>query len=114
MAVFKIKYQEVLEKEISIEAENPTEALHYAWEKYRACEIVLDADDFNGSPSISVCSNEEYPVMQDFCIHLERIIDYLEYDEEKDYSALDDSTENHIYLSVLKMKSLLSELKKQQ
>ena len=53
----KMKYnvviEETLRKEIVIEAQNADEAIRIAKELYRKGEIVLDAGDFIGEPTIT-------------------------------------------------------------
>ena len=45
--------EETLRKEIAIAAQNADEAIRIAKELYREGEIVLDAGDFIGEPTIS-------------------------------------------------------------
>lgn len=49
---FKINIEEVLSKEIEIEAETELEALEVALKKYNKEEIILDNTDFKGYPNI--------------------------------------------------------------
>ncbi|HET0881446.1 TPA: DpnD/PcfM family protein [Streptococcus pneumoniae] len=43
---YTVEITETLSRLVSIEAENPDEAERLVREKYKSCEIVLDADDF--------------------------------------------------------------------
>ncbi|CXG48186.1 DpnD protein [Streptococcus pneumoniae] len=44
--MYTVEITETLSRLVSIEAENPDEAERLVREKYKSCEIVLDADDF--------------------------------------------------------------------
>ena len=46
MKKYTVEITETLTRLVSIEAENPDEAERLVREKYKSCEIVLDADDF--------------------------------------------------------------------
>lgn len=46
LQVDTVEITETLSRLVSIEAENPDEAERLVREKYKSCEIVLDADDF--------------------------------------------------------------------
>ena len=48
---YKVEIEEILRRTIEIEAESPSEAEDKVKVLYRACDIVLDAGDFNGEPS---------------------------------------------------------------
>lgn len=48
---YQVEIEEILRRTIDIEAESPSEAEDKVRALYRACEIVLDAGDFNGEPS---------------------------------------------------------------
>ena len=50
---FKINIEEVLSKEIEIEAETELEALEKILEKYQNEEIILDDSDYSGYPAIT-------------------------------------------------------------
>ena len=47
MAFFEIEIREVLSRNVIVEAENLSDALHVAKEKYDREEIILDADDLS-------------------------------------------------------------------
>jgi hypothetical protein len=47
-----VEIEEILRREIHIEAESESEAELKAFKQYRDCEVVLDANDFIGEPSI--------------------------------------------------------------
>ena len=46
MKQYTVEITETLTRLVSIEAENPDEAERLVREKYKSCEIVLDADNF--------------------------------------------------------------------
>lgn len=48
MIEYKIKIREILERTVSIEAENEEEAIYKAEQLYRNCDIVLDSEDYKG------------------------------------------------------------------
>ena len=50
---YTIVIEETLRKEVAIEAQDAEEAAHIAKELYRKGEIVLDAGDFIGEPTIT-------------------------------------------------------------
>lgn len=47
-----VEIEEILRREIHIEAESESEAELKAFKQYRDCKVVLDANDFIGEPSI--------------------------------------------------------------
>ena len=49
---YTVVIEETLRKEVVIEAQNAEEAAHIAKALYRKGEIVLDAGDFIGEPTI--------------------------------------------------------------
>ena len=52
---YTVIVEEILRKEIAIEAQDAEEAAHIAKALYRKGEIVLDASDFIGEPTI-ICN----------------------------------------------------------
>ena len=50
---YLINIEEVLSRDVVVEAESVEEAEQKAEQLYRTCKIVLNADDFVGTPTIT-------------------------------------------------------------
>ncbi|MBQ6725016.1 MAG: DpnD/PcfM family protein [Bacteroidales bacterium] len=49
---YLVEVKETLRRVIKVEAQNPEEAENMVEEKYSSCDIVLDAEDFQGPVTI--------------------------------------------------------------
>lgn len=101
MKTFEIEIKEVLSRVININAENSMEAVSIVEELYNKEEIVLDYNDLKNKEIILYKYNED----KDFLI--KEVIDYLFEDEKKHFEEYEES-ENHIYLKLLKLKSIIN------
>lgn len=101
--LYKIKITEILQKIITIKAQNYNEAYKKVKEKYYNEETVLDYDDF-----IEVNFSDINKIDQDNEKHIliKEIVDYLYYDEKKHYEELN-KPDSHIYLKLEKLKTLI-------
>ncbi|GMQ50676.1 hypothetical protein LST1_09650 [Neisseria elongata] len=107
MAFFEIEIREVLSRNVIVEAENLSDALHVAKEKYDREEIILDADDLSSQdffPVNSLMSKIALP--DEYMEHLKSVVDYLEADEQKDYE-IHGFPKKHIFHSVLILKNIV-------
>lgn len=107
MAFFEIEIREVLSRNVVVEAENLSDALHVTKEKYDREEIILDADDLSSQDFFPVNSLISKIVLPDeYVKHLKSVVDYLEADEQKDYES-HGFQKNHIFHSVLILKNIV-------
>ncbi len=84
-----------------------SDALDKAKEVYRHEEIVLDASDLI-SQDIFLADNltSKVSLPDKFVHHLKLLIDYLEFNEQKDYES-SNFPKDHIFYSIAVLKSLL-------
>lgn len=101
MKTFEIEIKEVLSRVININAENSMKAVSIVEELYNKEEIVLDYNDLKSKEIILYKNNED----KDFLI--KEVIDYLFEDEKKHFEEHGEC-ENHIYLKLLKLKSIIN------
>lgn len=104
MKNFQIEIKKELSRIIYVDAENPDDAIIKAVSLYKEGEIVLDADDFTGEPDISLFPKISKDLdKSEISFHITKIIDYLEFDEKKDYEQ-NQYPRNHIYHSIAYLK----------
>jgi hypothetical protein len=101
MKTFEIEVQEILSRVISVEAENPTEAISTVEKLYKNEEIVLDYNDFKYREIKPLGFNEDKNNL------IKEVIDYLFEDEKKHFEECG-KVENHIYLTLVKLRSLIN------
>ena len=69
---FLVEVEEILRRVIKVKAQSAEEAENAVEEKYYSCDIILDADDFVGAPTIKsiglLCDNpdEKYSDFEDY------------------------------------------------
>jgi hypothetical protein len=103
METFKIEVQEFLARVVEVEANNLQEAVSNVQEKYRKAEIVLDYNDFVEVDFIDINSQSKNDELK---ILIKNVIEYL-FDDEKKHFEESDNPENHIFLKLERLKSLL-------
>ena len=100
METFKIEIQELLSRTLMIEADNINEALDKVQKMYTEEQIVLDYTDL---------TNQEIIPFQDINIKnklIKDVIKYLYEDEQKHFEE-SDKPNDHIYLKLKKLESLI-------
>jgi translation initiation factor IF-1 len=103
METFKIEVQELLARVVEVQAENIQEAISKVSEQYEKTEIVLDYSDF---VEVNFLDTERQSKKGEINILIKEIINYLYKDEQKHYEELD-KPEDHIFVMLLKLKSLI-------
>ena len=100
METFKIEIQELLSRTLMVEADNINEALDKVQKMYKEEQIVLDYTDL---------TNQEIIPFQDINIKnklIKDVIKYLYEDEQKHFEE-SDKPNDHIYLKLKKLESLI-------
>jgi len=98
---FDIEVKEILSRVINVNSTSLGEAIEHINDMYRNEEIVLDESDFNGEVSI-----KEFELNDRKDILINKVIEYLIKDEKKHYEESDEP-ENHIYNTLIELKTYL-------
>ncbi len=103
MENFKIEIKEFLAKVVEVQAENLPEVISKIYEQYKKAEIVLDYNDFVEVEfnDINIQSKDDEKNML-----IKDVIEYL-YSDEKKHFEESENAENHIYIKINRLKTLL-------
>ncbi|WCM42908.1 DpnD/PcfM family protein [Flavobacterium sp. CBA20B-1] len=100
METFKVEIQELLSRTIDIKAQNIEEAIEKVTGMYNSEEIVLDYDDFKKREIIP------FELMEEKANLTKEIIGYLYREEKKHFEELDEPND-HIFLKLQRLKTLI-------
>ena len=106
MEIFKIEIQKILSKTIEIEAVSIQDAFTTAKDLYKKEEIVLDNGDF---VKVEFIDSNIQDYDEEKNILIKDVIDYLCKDEEKYFKEYETEPENHIFLKLKRLKSLIEQ-----
>jgi hypothetical protein len=103
METFKIEVQELLARVVEVQAENMQEAISKVNEQYVKAEIVLDYNDFAEVNFADINSQSKTDEINSL---IKEVINYLYVNEQRHYEE-SDNPEDHIFVILLRLKSLI-------